>query len=820
MSGELGKTVLPDRAQVVIVGGGSIGTSIAYHLTKLGWTDVVLLERGQLTSGTTWHAAGLVTQLRSSVAMTDICRYGVDLIPKLEAETGLQTGFKRRGYLVIARNEDRLHELRRQLSLAKAFNIRAHEISREEAAKLHPLVDRNVIHGAISIPDDGQINPVDLTNAFAKGARMGGAKIIERVLVKGFNKVGDRVHSVITDQGPIECDKLVLACGLWTRDLAAKLGINVPLYATEHMYVLTEEHRDITPDLPVIRDPDGYCYIKEDTGKLMVGSFEPNAKPLPMSALPANQQFIEMPEDWDQFEYPMSKAIETVPLIGQLGIRHFMNGPESFTPDNRFIVGEAPTMRDVFVAAGMNSQGILAAGGVGRSVAAWIVEGQPTSDLSEIDIARFAGFEINERFLKERVKEIPGVMYGIHWPHKQFDNARNVRQTPLYEKLKINGACFGTSVGIERANWYAPEGVKPEYIYSYGRQNWFEYVGEEHKAAREGVALFDLSSFGKTFIQGRDACATIQRLTGTDVDRPTGSIMYAQLLNNRGGMESDLTFTRLADDKFLMLTSAAQQQRDLSWVTRNSDISAHVVFTDVSAAFGTISLSGPLSRKLLQAVSDDDFSTDSFPFGTAKEVNIGYSKALALRISFTGELGWELYPTTDMLGPIFDTLMEAGKQFGLKLAGYHALDSLRLEKGFVHWGHDVSPAENPIEAGLDFTISKAKTDYIGYEAIRTARSTPARQRLVSFRLDDAEPTLLHNEPVYRNGELVGRITSGGFGYTIERPIGLGYVSIPEGQDWKDYLSEGSYAIEIAGVLHAAQLSLTALYDPQFTRARE
>ncbi|WP_192246633.1 GcvT family protein [Mesorhizobium silamurunense] len=813
------RSLLPNRAQVVIIGGGSIGTSIAYHLTKLGWRDVVLIERGQLTSGTTWHAAGLVTQIRASHAMTDICRYGVELFPKLEAETGLQTGFKRRGYLVIARNEDRLHELRRQVSLAKVFDIEAREVSPAEAAKIHPLVNQSTIVGAISIPGDGQINPVDLTNAFAKGARLGGAKILEGVTVTGFEKCGGRVKAVVTDQGTIECEKVVLACGLWTRDLAAKLSIKVPLYATEHMYILTEEHRDITPNLPVIRDPDGYCYIKEDTGKLMVGSFEPNAKPLPISSLPENQQFIQLPEDWDQFEFPMSKAIEAVPLIGNLGIRHFMNGPESFTPDNRFIIGEAPTLPDVFVAAGMNSQGILASAGIGRAMAAWIVEGQATTDLSEIDIARFAGYETNQRFLRERIREIPGYMYDMHWPHKQFETARQVRTTPLYDKLKARRACFGTSAGMERANWYAPDGVEPAYKYSYGRQNWFDFVAEEHRAAREGVALFDLSSFGKTLIQGRDACASLQRLTGTDLDRPVGSIIYCQLLNRRGGIESDLTFTRLDEDRFLMLTSAAQQQKDLSWITQHSDRSSHLTFTDVSAGFGTICLSGPLSRQLLQAVSDDDFSNEAFPFGTAREISIGFSKTLALRISFTGELGWELYPTTDMLGPIFDTLMQAGEPMGLRLAGYHALDSLRLEKGFVHWGHDVSPAENPVEAGLGFTISKSKTDYIGFDAIAKARSEPPRQRRASFRLDDTQPTLLHNEPIYRNGELVGRITSGGFGYTIGRPVGMGYVSIPQGQKWQEHLKQGEYAIEIAGVRFPAQLSIDPLHDPQAKRQK-
>lgn len=810
--------MIPSQARVVIVGGGAVGTSIAYHLTKRGWSDVVLLEKGQITSGTTWHAAGLFMQLRATHTMTEICRYGAELFPRLKAETGHDTGFKRNGSLPVARTAERLHEISRLVSLGKVFGVEAHMVSPSEAKALYPLLDASKIVGGAFIPGDGQINPVDLTAAFAKGARMGGAKILEDVTITDFKTKQGRVVGVGTTKGDILCETVVVACGLWTRDLAALAGVTVPLYASEHMYVTTDEHADIPKSLPVLRDTDGYNYIKEDAGKLLVGAFEPNAKSLPMAALPTNQQFIELPEDWEQFELPMSKAMETVPLLKDLGIRHFMNGPESFTPDNRFIVGEAPNLRRFFVAAGFNSQGILASPGVGRAVADWVVEDHATMDLSEIDIARFHGYESNERFLKTRTSESLGLLYEMHWPHRQFESARPVRQTPLYDRLKRHNACFGTAAGVERANWFSLEEREPRYEYSYGRQNWFAVVGEEHRAAREAVALFDLSSFGKTLIQGRDACRALQRLTTADLDRPTGSVIYTQMLNNRGGIESDLTFTRLAEDRYLMVTAAAQQARDFNWVSKHLLPDAFVTLTDVSANFGTLSIAGPNARLLLESVSDADFSNDAFPFGTAREISIGYGKALALRISFVGELGWEIYPTTDFLGPIFDCLVQEGQKFGLRLAGYHALDSLRSEKGFVHWGHDVSPADTPIEAGLGFTISRKKSDFIGAEVVARQKEEGVDRRLIRIRLKDPEPILHHDEPIYRNGIIVGRVTSGSYGYTLGSSLGSGYIEVPR-KGWTEYTASGSYEVEIAGDRYEAIVSTKPFYDPGFLRPK-
>lgn len=808
----------PGQARVVIVGGGAIGASIAYHFTKLGWSDILLIERGRLTCGTTWHAAGLFMQLRSTPTMTELCRYGGELFPKLLEETGHDTGFKRSGSLPIARTKERLHEIARLVSLGKVFGVEAHMVSPAEAGELHPLLDPSAIVGAAFIPGDGQINPVDLTTALAKGARMGGARIVEGVAVSGFKTKNGRVEGVMTDHGEIACEKVVVTAGIWTRDLAALAGVAVPLYASEHMYITTTEHAAVPRTLPVLRDTDGYNYVKEDAGKLLVGSFEPHAKSLPMSALPEHQEFIELPEDWAQFELPMSKAAETIPLLAEMGIRHFMNGPESFTPDNKFIVGEAPTLDNFFVAAGFNSQGILSAAGIGRAVAEWVAAGHATMDLSEMDIARFDGYEVNERFLKDRISESLGLLYEMHWPHKQFETARNIRQTPLYDRLAEQNACFGTAAGYERANWYASKGEKPVYEYAWGRQNWFSTAGEEHKATRERVAMFDLSTFGKSIIQGRDACRALQKIVASDLDRPAGSIIYSQMLNDRGGIESDLTFTRLAEDKFLMVTSAAQQARDTNWVRRHVSSEDFVTVTDVTASLGTLSVTGPLARDLLQSVSDDDFSNEAFPFGAAKEITLGYYKILALRVSFTGEMGWELYPSVTCIGAVFDRLMEAGRPLGLRLAGYHALDSLRSEKGFVHWGHDVSPADTPIEAGLAFAVSRKKADFIGAKAVFKQRSEGVDRKLVRIKLKSPEPMLHHDEPIYRDGEIVGRVTSGAFGYTLGTAVGSGYVKVPRA-DWQPHLSSGRYEVEIAGTLCEAEISVKPFYDPQSLRPR-
>ncbi len=810
---------LPTQARTVIVGGGIIGASIAYHLTKLGWTDVVLLERGQLTSGTTWHAAGLVNQLRTTHTMTDLCRYGATLFSSLKEETGQETGFRRTGSLPVARTPERLTEIARLISLGKTFGVDAYMLSLDEIKAKHPLVDTSQIVGGAFIPGDGSTNPIDTTQALVKGARARGARVLEGISVTGFETENGAIRSVKTSHGTIACDVAVLCAGAWTRDIGKLAGVSVPLYAAEHMYVLTEAHADIRPNLPVLRDTDGYIYIKEDTGKLLVGSFEPKAKPLPMSRLPGNFQFGELGEDWEHFEEPMSNAMQLVPLIEHLGIRHFLNGPESFTPDNRFILGEAPNVRNVYVASGFNSQGILSSAGVGKAMSEWIVAGEPTMDLAELDIARFNRFEINERFLHDRISESLGLLYAMHWPHRQFETARGIRETPLYHRLKEKNAVFGTAAGWERANWFARDGVKPEYEYAWGRQNWFECVRAEHEAARNAVALFDMSTFGKTFVEGPDAESELNRICAANMAVPVGKIVYTQMLNSRGGIAADVTFTRLSDTRYMMVTAAATQPQDLNWIRRNLGPDARVTLTDVTSGFAVLSVQGPRSRELLQKLSPADFSNEAFPFGTAREIEIGYATALALRVTFVGELGWELYVPTEFVGQIFDLLVAEGEPLGLRLAGYHALDTLRSEKGYRHFGHDVTPTDTPLEAGLGFAVSfRKEADFIGRAALERQKAGGVAKRNAFFRLKDGEPILLHDEPIWRDGEIVGRTASAAYGYTVGASVAMGYLPAPQG-DWAGWLADGTFEIELAGIRHAAEASAKPFYDPDNLRIR-
>ena len=809
----------PTHSQVVIIGGGIIGCSVAYHLTKLGWKDVLVLERGALTSGTTWHAAGLVTQLRATQTMTEICRYGPSLFSALKEETGQDTGFKQNGSLQVARTPERLTEIARMISLGKVFGVEARMVDPTEAKSLYPLLDENRIVGGGFIPGDGQTNPIDTTTALAKAAQLRGARFIERVEVTGFKISDGSVTAIETNYGSVACETVANCAGIWARNLGQLAGVNVPLYAAEHMYVTTEADPAIPTNLPVLRDTDGYVYVKEDAGKLLVGAFEPQAKPLPMSALPTTFEYGELQEDWNHFELPMTRAIEMIPMLESLGIRHFMNGPESFTPDNRFIVGKAPELNNFFVAAGFNSQGILSSAGVGRALSELIVEGQATMDLSEIDIARFQRFQVNRRYLHDRTRESLGLLYAMHWPHRQLKSARPVRETPLHNRLLEHNACFGEAAGWERANWYAPKGVRPEYQYSYGRQNWFNFVGDEHKTVRNDVGLFDLSSFGKFVIQGQDAEAELQRICSADVAVPVGKVVYTQLLNQRGGIESDLTVTRLTPDKYFLVTPALSQARDFNWIRRQIRDDALITMEDVTSGYGVLSVMGPKSRALLSHLSNSDFSNDSFPFGTCQKIEIGYAEAYALRITYVGELGWELYLPTEFTGPVFDLLNTEGARFKLRLAGYHALDSLRWEKGYRHWGYDISPADTPLEAGLEFAISfKKNSDFIGREALETQRESGLTRRLIHFLMKDPDPILLHDEPIFRNKELVGTTTSGAFGYTLGRSVGMGYVKTPRNYD-KAWLEEASYEIELGGKRFAAKASVQPFFDPAHVRVK-
>ena len=809
----------PTWAEVVIVGGGVVGSSIAYHLTKLGVTDVVLLERGKLTSGTTWHAAGLVMQLRSSHSLTELSRYNVQLYGRLEAETGQATGIKQNGTLSVARTKERMHETKRLATVAKSYDIEVHIIGPQEAKDLYPAMNHEIIEGAIYIPKDCQTNPVDTTMSLIAGAKRRGTKVFEDTPVTSLQWLASRNYRVETPSGEIKCQTLVLCAGLWTRDLAAQLGIHVPLYPCEHMYVVTEPLDFVEPTLPVLRDPDGYVYIKEDAGKLLVGCFEPQGKPLPMEKLPSDAQFIELQEDWDHFELPFTKAMEILPPLEHAGIGTFVNGPESFTPDLLFVLGEAPGCPNCFVAAGFNSEGVEFAPGAGRALAEWIVEGEPTMDLSMVDIARFVPFQTNRSYLHHRAGESVGLHYKMHWPHRQREASRPVRKSPLHDRLAARNACFGEAMGWERPLWFAPEGVEPKDVYSYHSPNWFAYTAEECRAAREGVVVFDQSSFGKHLIQGRDARAFLQRMCAGDLDTPVGKLVYTHMLNSRGGIETDITVNRLAEDRYLIISSATTHPRDKAWIEKHMTREEHVTLADVTSAYSVLSVQGPKSRDLLGRIIDADLSNEAFPFATSQEIDIGYARVIALRLTFIGELGWELHIPSEFAQDVFDALADVGQAFDLRQAGYHALEHLRSERAYREYGHDLTPEDTPYEAGLGFTVKLDKPGgFIGREAIEAQRGKPLNKRLVMFKLTDPEPVLFHDELIRLDGEIVGYISSGAYGFTLGRSVGMGYVHHPEGVT-KDLVENGEFEIEIACERYPAEAALRAFYDPKGERTK-
>jgi glycine cleavage system aminomethyltransferase T/glycine/D-amino acid oxidase-like deaminating enzyme len=810
---------LPTQARVVIIGGGVIGCSIAYHLTKLGWSDVVLLERKRLTSGTTWHAAGLVGQLRATMNLTKLAQYTTHLYARLEAETGQATGFTQRGSISIATNSERLEELRRGAAMAKIFGLEVHDVSAQEIKNKWPLLNVDDVVGGVFLPNDGQTSPTDTTMALAKGATMGGAKIFENRAVSEILTERGRATGVITAEGAIAADNVVLAAGMWSRELAAGCNVDVPLQACEHFYVVTEPFAGLTPDLPVLRDPDHCAYFKEDAGRLLLGAFEPNAKPWAVEGIPKDFEFGELAENMDHFMPVLEAAMRRLPALETVGIRRFFNGPESFTPDVRYMLGETPDVRGLFVAAGFNSIGIQSAGGAGKVLAEWISEGHPPMDLWDVDIRRMQPFQSTKHYLSARAAESLGLLYAMHWPYRQFETARNVRRSPFFERLAAKGACFGEVAGWERANWFAPPGVEPVYRYSYKRQNWFEHAATEHQAARRAVAMFDMTSFGKFLVQGRDAERVMQGICANDVAVAPGRIIYTQWLNQRGGIEADLTVTRLSDTAYLVITAAAAARRDFGWLRRHIPEGAHSVATDIGSSLAVLSVMGPNSRALLEKLSGADLSNAAFPFATSKQIEIGSAQVRASRITYVGELGWELYIPTEFALGVFDAIVSSGEPHGLTLAGLHALDSCRLEKAYRHWGHDIADEDTPIEAGLLFAVKlSTNVEFIGREALLRKRELRQNRRLLQFALVDREPLLYHNEPIWRGGRMIGRTTSGAYGHHLGRAIALGYVEDAAGID-QNWVAEGGFEIDIAGQRFAAEASLKPLYDPQNIRVR-
>ena len=819
---------LPDRTRVVIIGGGVAGCSVAYHLAKLGWGDVVLLERKQLTSGTTWHAAGLIGQLRATANMTKLARYSAELYGSLEAETGVATGFRRVGSISLALTAERFEELKRGASMARSFGVEIETISLAEVARRHPLLDLKGAVGAVYLPGDGQADPGNIALAMARGARNRGVKIFENVKVTGISQQHGRATGVITDQGAIAAEIVVNCAGMWGRDVGCMAGVPLPLQACEHFYIVSEPSPDVPRNLPVLRVPDECAYYKEDAGKIMLGAFELKAKPWGVDGIPESFCFDQLPEDLEHFAPILDMATRRLPILGRIGIHTFFNGPESFTHDNRYLLGEAPQLQNFYVACGFNSVGIQSSGGAGMALAQWIVDGAPPFDLSDVDVRRTFPYQATKTFITERVSETLGLLYADHFPYRQYATARGVRHTPFHEQLKAHGACFGETAGWERAHWFLPEeararGEAAAYRYSWGRQNWFEHAAGEHRAVREAAGVLDMSAFGKFRVEGPDAEAVLQRISANDIAVPVGRCVYTQWLNARGCIEADLTVTRLAEGSFLVVTSAASTTRDLAWLRRNTPEDARCAIVDVTSGEACLAVMGPRSRQLLQPLTTADLSHAGFPFGAAREIELGMALVRAHRITYVGEAGFELYMPTEFARHVLEVVMAAGARHGLRLVGLHAMDSLRLEKAYRHFGHDIGDEDHVLEAGLGFAVKVDKPrgafgDFLGREAVLGKRASGLSRRLLQFKLTDPEPLLYHTEPVLRDGKVVGFLTSGAYGHTLGAAVGLGYVPCRPGEPMQDLLGS-RYEIEVAGVRVPAIASLKPLYDPAGARVR-
>ena len=799
---------LPKHAQVIIVGGGIAGASTAYHLAKLGITDVVLLEQGKLTCGTTWHAAGLVGQTRATRNATRMSQYGIELYASLEQETGLATGWKQCGSLNVAKTPERMQLIKRQMARAKSFGIAFDYVSPTEAARIAPILRTDDLAGAVWIPGDGKANPTDLTQSLAKGARQRGAAIHEGVKVTGVRTTQGRVAGVAwksgDDSGDMTCDTLINCGGQWAREFGRLAGVNVPLYSAEHFYVVTKPIPGVTPALPVIRDPDGFIYYKEEVGGLVMGGFEPVAKPWNPPRIPDNFEFQLFPEDWDQFQILMENAIHRTPCLETAEIRMLLNGPESFTGDGNFILGEAPEVAGYFVCAGFNSAGIANSGGAGRLIAEWIVGGEAPLDLWDVDIRRFASFHANRRHLADRTVESLGLHYAMRWPREELQTVRPLRRSPLYDRLRERRAVFGSKLNWERANYFLPAGSDAP-PYTFAAPGWLPFVLEEQRACREDVVVFDQTSFGKFVLKGRDALTVLQRLCANEIDVPVGKMVYTAMLNERGGFESDLTITRWAADTFFILTGSGQVTRDASWIERHIDSSEFAVLVDVTSAYSVISLMGPKAEALLSQVSSDDLTKAGLPFSMTAEIDVGYARPRAARMSYVGGAGYEMVVPTDQCVTLYDALWGAGGAYGLKDAGYYTIDALRIEAGRRAWGPELSPDETPWEAGLAYAVKMDKpAHFIGRDALRKQRDAGVRKRLVMFTFDDPLAFPWGGEPILMDGRNVGELTSAGYSRKHGRAVAMGYARAGDAATAlaDEQILAAKYVIDIAGTPYA------------------
>ncbi len=804
---------LPSHAQIVVIGGGIIGCSTAYHLAKDHKADVLLLEQGALTSGSTWHAAGLVGQLRSSASITRVLKYSVELYKGLEAETGLATGWKMTGCLRLATNQDRWTEFKRLATTAGSFGMEMHLVSPEEVKRMWPLMNVDDLVGASWLPTDGQANPSDITQSLAKGARMHGAKIVENVRVIGFEMKDGRITAVKTTLGDVACEKVVNCAGQWARQVGEMAGINVPLQAVKHQYIITEKIDGLSTDAPTIRDPDRRTYYKEEVGGLVMGGYEPNPQPWLTDNLPNDWAFRLFDDDYDHFEQHMIQAVERVPALETAGVKQMINGPESFTPDGNFILGAAPECKNMFVGAGFNAFGIASGGGAGWVLAQWVVDGEAPLDLWVVDIRRFAGMHRDRQWVCDRTLEAYGKHYTIAFPHEEHESGRPRLVSPLYDRLKASGAVFGSKLGWERPNWFAPSGMEPKDVYSMGRQNWFGPVGDEHRHVREAVGVFDQSSFAKYELSGPDALKALDWICANDVNKPVGRLTYTQLLNTRGGIEADLTVARFADDKFYIVTGTGFRTHDFGWISDHIPAGLDCTLCDITEDWGTLSLMGPRAREVLAGVTAADVSNTAFPFGHAREILIAGATVRALRVTYVGELGWELHIPINALGEVYDVLMAAGKTHDIRPIGYRALESLRLEKAYRAWSSDITPNDTPFEAGLGWAVKLRKnTDFLGRRALEGLAGRPLKKRLMGFTVDDPSIVLAGRETILRNGKPVGYLTSGGYGYTLGKNIGYGYVRNAEDIS-DDYLKSGTYELVVAAEKTPANLHFGPMFDP-------
>lgn len=804
---------LPSSAKIVIIGGGIIGCSTAYHLAKMG-VEVVLLERKKLTSGTTFHAAGLVGQLRTSANVTQVLGYSIELYKKLEAETGQATGWKMNGGLRLACNQERWTEVKRQATTAQSFGLDMHLLTPKEAQDLWPLMDVSDLVGAAFLPTDGQANPSDITLSLAKGARMAGAKIFEDTKVLSVDIQNGVIKGVITEHGRIDCEKVVVCAGMWTRPFAAAHGVNVPLVPVEHQYIITDRIEGVTPNLPTLRDPDRLTYWKEDVGGLVMGGYEPNPKLWRDGSLPKDFHYTLLDNDFDHFTPTMELALGRVPALQTAGVKQMINGPESFTPDGMFILGEAPEQRNFFVGAGFNAFGIASGGGAGMCLAEWVAKGEAPFDLWPADIRRFGRPHFDTDWIRKRTYEAYGKHYAMAWPSEEYTSARPARKSPLYELLRADGAVFGEKLGWERPNWFGQTGAADEYTFQ--RPNWHAAVGREHRACREAAVLFDQTSFAKFTLKGPDAEAALTWIAANDVARPNGSLIYTQMLNDRGGIEADVTVMRRAQDEYYIVTGTGFATHDFDWIARNIPKGMNAQLVDVTSAYSVLSLMGPNARQILAAVTREDLSNSAFPFGTAQSIGIAGAPVMALRVTYVGELGYELHFPVEYATGVYAALHQAGQAHGLRNAGYRAIETLRLEKGYRAWAADIGPDHTPDESGLAWAAKKS-ANFKGRDAVMAQRAAGVRKMMATFTTS-ADVILNGRETIYRDGVRVGWLSSGGYGHTVAKSIGMGFVRNPAGVT-AEYVLSGHYELDVATQRVPCAVTLTPLYDPKNARVK-